>query len=295
MWGSHVPAFGWDKALSMYLSQTKLTSLLGTSYPALGLRNTDFTLDQDTLLTDLGVTLTGNRATEYPRMDIITTENVKFWYDLITSLKCIFVDSAFGGAGSDGNPNFLSSYSEGIYDGAAFTSAVRYDGAGSPGFSEPFAQLPTDWAQLWAGPVSKALIVNSNPSWYVSYDYQASSRAQVRAINTYSRFDSTDFDASGLTSSPKEVLCYGGYGANAKADGILWAASNGIVIDDVIQFPDATRTVLAGNMIERNIPISAPSLPTHTPDIDFNLKTAHFTFENWDYSGGFEFYTPTPP
>ena len=295
MWGRQVPNLGWDTALSNYLSNTKLNNILGTSPPAIGFRYNNVQLDQDTLLTDAGITLTGNRATEYPRMDIINTENIKTWYDMITSLKYIFVNGAQGGAGSNTNSRFLSSYSEGIYDGAAFTSPVKYDGAGSPGFSEPFAQLPTDWAQIWSGPISKALITNSLPNFRVTYDYQASNRAEVRAINTYSRFDVSDFAAIGHGGEPQEILTYGSFqvGANGAA-GQAWAAANGYDDDTVIQLPRSTRTELAGNIIERNIPIPPPTLPSHEPTIDLNVTTNHGTYELWDAEGGFEFYTPTP-
>jgi len=299
-WSSYVPRTGWDRALENYLSQTKLNAIINTTLPFIGnLRHDDFTQDQDTLLTDLGIPLTGNRNTEYPRMDIITTESIRFWYDAVTSLKSIFVDQSIGGAGSNFNPKFLSSYSEGIYrpDGSVeFPKNIfmkQYDLWYSTIYGPPFAQLPADWASLWTGREAKQLITGSLPNWSVRYNYTVSG-PQLSAMNTYSRFDTSNFDLLGLSSVPSNIDCYGGYmDGSTKIDGQAWLATNGIVPDKVIQFPDPSRDILAGNMVERNIPIPAPTLPADGPDIDFNTRTTHFSFENWDYEGGFEFYTPT--
>jgi hypothetical protein len=290
MWGPHVPRTNWNLVLASYLSQTKLNSILGTTFPIISLRDNQFTMDSDTLITDLGRPLTGNISTEYPRMDIINEENVKFWYDAITSLKHIMVDFSEGGAGSNSSSKFLSSWTEGIYTPAR--SEIFY-GFGGP--FPPFSQLPTDWSQIWTGPVSKQLVVASSPNWHVSYDYISSGAAAVRSMNTYSRFDISDFDLLGHGGEPKEVLSYGGYMLNGTgAEAQSWFSSNGITGNLILQFPNANRTVLAGSIIERNIPLSTPSLPNHDPTIDFNSRSAHWSFEDWDYDGGFEFFTPTP-
>ncbi len=300
-WPFYKPIRGWDQALENYLSQTKLSAILNTTHTDIAaLRFDDFSQDEDTLLTDLGIPLTGNRNTEYPRMDIITTENVKFWYDAITSLKSIFVDQSIGGSGSNFNPKFLSSYSEGIYrpDGSVEFPKnhfiQQYDLYYGTIYGPPFAQLPAEWANLWTGREAKQLITGSLPNWRVKYDYTSAEQPILAAMNTYSRFDTSAFDLLGLSSLPSNIDCYGGYmGGSNKVDGQAWLATNGIVPDKVIQFPDPSRDILAGNMVERNIPIPAPTLPVDGPDIDFNTRTTHFSFENWDYDGGFEFYTPT--
>jgi hypothetical protein len=301
MWGRQVPNLGWDTALANYLSITKLNNVLGTGILGLGFRYEDVQLDQDTLLTDVGIPLTGNRATEYPRMDIINTENIKIWYDMITSLKYIFVDGARGGAGSNGQSKFLSSYSEGIFKPDGDTEFpnnpfvgqyfVSYDGV----FGPPFSQLATDWPQIWTGPRTKRLISGSNPSFKVRYDYQNGSSALVMAMNTYSRFDTSDFDAIGHSGEPQGIRTYGSFnGSPQGAAGQAWMASNGYDRYKIIQLPSATRTVLAGNQVERNIPIPPPTLPSHEPTIDLSVTTNHGTYELWDAEGGFEFYSPTP-
>ncbi len=300
MWGSSVPATNMRAILGNYLSETKLNNVLGTS-PNNGFRELNVRLDQDTLLTDLGVTLTGNRATEYPRMDIITTENVRFWYDLITSLKYILVDFAHGGAGSNiNNHRWLSSYAEGISGDIhiEFFDAItdlRY-GPALPN-PNPLVNLGPDWDGLWDNSVKvKQLIPNSQPAMKIRYEsFGISSQfADVTAIKTYSRFDTSDYDNTGLGGAPIDIRTYGSYGdqETSTAPATAWAESNGYFEDKIIQLPTAERNVIAGNIVERSIPFDVPS----NPNVDFVSKTIltnHGTYENWDGEGGFQFYTPT--
>ena len=265
--------------LPTYLSQTKIDNAIGTIVPGNGFYYRDYEQDTAQLFLD-------HNITEWPVMDIINPTDVKKWYDIITSLKKIGVEYTL-----QSGVRYIESYAEGIMNyPPTFPQygEVWYD------VTPPKSQLPTDWALLYAGPQSKQLVSHGSPY----FDQPLKARISMTSgryiiINTkgYSRFDNSDYVATGLTGVP-ESEAYGSYNYT-QSGAVDYVHNLGSQSLEIRALDAVTRTALAGNVLERSINVPVLPEPIYAgSDIHFELDTFYGIYENWDVEGGFIYWTP---
>lgn len=288
--------------IDSYLSETKIAALLGNNnYSA-----TQPMMSDSQMKADLGIS-------EYPRMDIISADSVKTWYDILSKLK--WIGSTYNQGESNSGSRFVESLRSGIiFNPINEPRVYNNSGNANPQFA-PYAQYVTDEALVFNGPNIKEIVSQNvgNPqdprAFFLQDQFdQGDFEMAATLAKGYSRFDITDLVNTGHIGQPTQHRCYGSMAVLvALSLGEPWKDyhDNYIYQDRITyQFPTPTRTLVTGNIYEYEVPFAQPPpMPTLTDMQDASF-TASFSskgiqnsggmhiFDLWDAEGGFEFYTP---
>lgn len=272
---------GFQKAIrsmcTFYLDKDFITDNIDTVIPVLG--NTDLVLSEAKVWAKYGLT-------EWPRVMNPNTDELKLWYDILSEFTHIRRVQEHSGVTTPDKVEF-----SGVLETGGFTPAVvKYRVGGTP----PVSQIPSDWAQLYAGPEARATYSSSTSRIYFMSSTTALGIYDLTALKRWATYDISALDDAGYIRLPKDYVAYGQYEGGANGGAVGWLSDNGITINELVEFD----TTVGRTVDDLEITINNPSL-TDPPDISTQpnlvvLQRFSF-FENWnDNTGatGFQYYTP---
>ncbi len=229
---------------------------------------------------------------DWPELFVANATDVKKLYDMVTSLKKIVFRAST-------NPDFNQDNYVG-YQVEGLDGLTDYSISGN--------ELAGAHSQIWSGPTTlHTPIGGGDIPISIGYTQDSSDIENMTALKGYQKFNRTELVASGFIGVSGEVVSYGGWSIRAdNQEGIDWLASQGI---DESQDEKALLLPSVNVVVQQEV-FEGDLLDTKTYDIEFDVpprpspwgvgKTsgAHIVHqwyvEDWDYEGGFEFYTPTP-
>ena len=283
-----------DDLCRHYADMTYINANINTVIPVLG----NF-IDEDNI--NLTPTKVFNYIgiTEWPRVRNPNKTALRQWYDILLLFTHVFMVENDSGVQDQVGGDHISYEFSGLYDTGFSTPSDRlYFESGTP----DLADLATDWALLYSGPVAKTVYLSGSPinNTYVQAERNSTNYDMI-ALRLYTTINNQDLTDTGYTRVPLETKCWGQWGVSidsstSNRDPVATAAylaTNNIVDLELIDFGGAS--VRSAAEIEYTSTDSPYTLPSFDDKISFSTQKAMKFFDNWnDPTGatGFQFYTP---